>query len=124
MSQPNPKQGQEDVTEALVAELRERSAKGIATYGRPLETFNGRDPGQDAQEEWLDLGKYLKQVRMERDAALAALRKVRGIFQCRHLEVIEGPEQWAGVLTQIILRAEKEVLNQNHLVDAMYPEKP
>jgi hypothetical protein len=39
---------------------------GIAKYGTPLQTFNGRDPLIDAYQEALDLAVYLKQAIMER----------------------------------------------------------
>lgn len=44
----------------------ERRQYGIAKYGRPLETNNGRDALTDAWEESLDLLTYLTQMRLER----------------------------------------------------------
>jgi hypothetical protein len=35
------------------------------TYGKPLHPFNGRDPIEDALEEFVDLGQYLSQWKME-----------------------------------------------------------
>jgi hypothetical protein len=55
------------VTEALIDLLRERSAKGIETYGTPLMTHNGRDAQRDALEEALDLCQYLMQMKMEEE---------------------------------------------------------
>jgi hypothetical protein len=55
-----------NVTDRLIADLRERERKGYETYGGPLETFNGRMPEQDALEEALDLTQYLYQARQER----------------------------------------------------------
>lgn len=63
--QPCPTPGQEYVTEALIAELRQRQAKGIETYGTSLQTFNGRSALRDALDEALDLAQYLKQALME-----------------------------------------------------------
>lgn len=65
--QPMPKPGKESVTEAVMADLRAREQKGIATYGTTLQTHNGRDALQGAYEEALDLAQYLKQAIMERD---------------------------------------------------------
>lgn len=65
--QPLPTPGAQPVTQALIAELEQRTARGIATYGRPLETFNGRDALRDALDEALDLSQHLKQAIMERD---------------------------------------------------------
>lgn len=63
-----PTPGQQDVTEAVIADLQARTALGIERYGTPLQTFNGRDALRDAYEEVLDAAKYLKQALMERDA--------------------------------------------------------
>lgn len=73
MTQPMPTPGQEAVFPALIAEIEARNAKGRETYGRDLETFNGRDALEDAFEECLDQLVYLKQARMERDALRRAL---------------------------------------------------
>jgi hypothetical protein len=81
--QPMPTQStaSESVTDALIADLRLRQAKGIGTYGTSLMTFNGRDPIRDALEEVLDLAQYLKQIQMERDALvkwqIAACREIK-----------------------------------------------
>lgn len=40
---------------------------GIRRYGRPLETFNGRDALVDAYEEALDLTNYLCQRTLEQN---------------------------------------------------------
>jgi hypothetical protein len=44
-----------------------RLAKGIETYGGPLQPHNGRDALWDAYEEALDLACYLRQAIFERD---------------------------------------------------------
>lgn len=67
--QPPPKPGREAVTPRLIERLQERAARGLATYGRPLETGNGRDALADALDECLDMAQYLQQAIMERDAA-------------------------------------------------------
>jgi len=64
-----PLPGRENVTEMLIQRIKERAALGLKKYGRPLETFNGRDALQDALEEALDLAQYLMQAIAERDAA-------------------------------------------------------
>lgn len=83
--QPLPTVGQENVGEAVLADLdstgyplsvREamradltaRIALGIERYGQPLQTFNGRDAWKDAHDESLDLLHYLKQARLEATA--------------------------------------------------------
>lgn len=87
MVQPSPKPGKEKVTPALLAYLVannnpdvvrttvdliiERSKVGEAHYGRPLETFNGRDSLQDAWEEAADCSQYLQQLCMEEPSPLA-----------------------------------------------------
>lgn len=42
--------------------------KGIKTYNTPLMTHNGRDAGQDALDELVDAGRYITQLRMEKEA--------------------------------------------------------
>jgi hypothetical protein len=73
--QLKPKAGKEDVTEALIAHLRKRQAKGRAEYGRSLETFNGRDAGRDLLEELLDGAQYAMQLQLERAALEAELAR-------------------------------------------------
>jgi hypothetical protein len=82
-------------TERLVALLRERQKKGIETYGRSLETFNGRDVHRDLREELVDALQYEEQRRLEHAAllsrlrvALAALRAAEDVHQL----VGAGPE--------------------------------
>lgn len=65
--QPLPTQGREDVQDALIQLIKQRRDLGIARYGRPLQTFNGRDAARDALEEALDLSAYLMQVALEMD---------------------------------------------------------
>jgi hypothetical protein len=45
--------------------LKERDAKGRATYGGTLFPHNGRSAIQDALEEALDLAVYLTQLAIE-----------------------------------------------------------
>ena len=76
--QPLPMPGREDVFKALLtddipAKLRARNERGRITYGRTLETFNGRDAGQDAEEEVLDALVYLRQMRLERGRLIELL---------------------------------------------------
>lgn len=41
--------------------------KGLAKYGIPLHTFNGRDAFEDAMQETVDGVMYLNQLRLERN---------------------------------------------------------
>lgn len=66
-TQPPPKPGVQDVTQAVIADLKDRTRLGVQKYGRPLQTQNGRNALQDAYEEALDLCQYLKQARMEQE---------------------------------------------------------
>ena len=75
--QPMPKAGAIDVTPvargAFLALLKQREQKGIATYGRSLQTENGRDAIQAAMEECVDLWQYLVQIRLEHAARVARI---------------------------------------------------
>lgn len=68
--QPLPTPGGQSVfAEArrrINAALDARESKGIATYGRTLETFNGRDAHQDKAEEFIDGFLYETQAALER----------------------------------------------------------
>ena len=67
-TQPAPqKNTHPHVSDELIKDILERKAKGMETYGTPLQPFNGRDGLQDLFEELLDAVQYLKQVIMERD---------------------------------------------------------
>jgi hypothetical protein len=72
--QPMPTEGRQDVPpivrERFLATLAAQEAKGQAKYGRGLQTHNGRDAGQDAWEELVDLAQYLTQLRLERNDLL------------------------------------------------------
>lgn len=70
---------QVEKAEALAHSLRAEALRfvqvlDLKTYGRPLETFNGRNPAQDAYEEALDLAVYLRQLLEERAVMLDLLR--------------------------------------------------
>lgn len=64
---PTPREGG-DVQALVVADIQERRAAGIAKYGTPLQTHNGRDAIVDAYQEALDLACYLRQFMAERRA--------------------------------------------------------
>jgi hypothetical protein len=70
VTQPMPVPGKENVTPALIVLLEQRQERGIAKYGTPLQTHNGRDALWDALEEAIDLAQYLMQAIMERDSAI------------------------------------------------------
>ena len=64
---------------------RRQFERGIAHYGMPMMEPNGRDAYEDAMEEWVDLGRYVTQLRMERDRlrrentlAWEIIRRLRG----------------------------------------------
>ena len=83
-----PVAGGQSVTDALIELLRQRQAKGVATYGRSLETFNGRDATRDLKEELIDALQYTMQWEMERtqliariDAADARLERWRRVVE-------------------------------------------
>jgi hypothetical protein len=79
--QPAPVEGAEDVLPHLVAMLRRelgptlaegaigdleaRAAVGLRTYGRSLQTRNGRDPLIDLSQELYDASAYAVQVLVE-----------------------------------------------------------
>ena len=50
---------------SIVSALSVRAAAGVAKYGVPLRTFNGRDAREDARQELLDALMYLAQAELE-----------------------------------------------------------
>ncbi len=54
-----------DVQSLAATDLLQRSVRGVATYGRRLYPFNGRDARGDLYEELLDAVVYARQVREE-----------------------------------------------------------
>lgn len=69
-------------------------AWGLKKYGKPLQTWNGRNALEDAAEEHTSLGRYLEQAAMER----ADLE--RQLAQCRELlrRVANGEDIDIGLL--------------------------
>jgi hypothetical protein len=82
MTQPMPTVGKEDVTAEvlrIIPELiKQRQQKGIETYGTSMQTFNGRDPFQDAIEELVDALQYIVQAQMEYRVIKSAYEKTIG----------------------------------------------
>lgn len=70
VDQPPPVGGTGPSILALVrADLEERERVGIARYGRPLQSHNGRDALIDLYQELLDAAAYTRQLIEERAAA-------------------------------------------------------
>lgn len=67
MNTPIPPAERKEVARLVHEDIEKRIAKGIAEYGEPLTTHNGRDALWDAYEEALDLAMYLRQAIQERD---------------------------------------------------------
>jgi hypothetical protein len=72
--QPLPTEGQENVQDRLLGLIKERRALGVQRYGRPLQTFNGRNAIRDLIEELLDGATYAMQVEMEQEALKVGVR--------------------------------------------------
>lgn len=66
--QPLPTHGRQEVWPLVMQDIAARNTAGIAKYGTPLMTHNGRDALVDAYQEALDLVVYLRQAIAERDA--------------------------------------------------------
>lgn len=65
--EPMSKPGIDDVLPELIKDLEARTAVGVKSYGKPLQSHIGRDPLMDAYQESLDQCQYLKQAIMERE---------------------------------------------------------
>lgn len=96
--QRKPAVGRDDVTETLIQMLRARQAKGIATYGRSLETFNGRDAEIDLAEELIDASQYAVQVLLERKRLFRALGIYLGQRDFKPLQEVLMDLGWYGAV--------------------------
>ncbi len=127
--QPMPVEGQQGVTAHVIAEVeaderrtpeqrarivalvREREAKGIATYNTTLKTFNRRKALRDMREEALDFAQYADQELLEREkldeqtrrchAILMAVAKLGVVLDIPEVEKVAGEagkvlETWVG----------------------------
>ena len=72
-----------------------RTGKGIATYGTPLKTHNGRDAKKDMTEELLDFSQYQQQYIMELEESYhwkaPSLKPSGNIYK---VELLDGPDPW------------------------------
>ena len=103
--QPPPTAGRVNVNEIATRELpallAQRQAEGLAHYGRPLETHNGRDPYQDLIEEQIDGLQYTLQAREEHRDALrrieelqADLTEYRELFELQERRMKKAIALW------------------------------
>jgi len=79
MTQPEPNGGGQVVALSLMSKLIQRADIGVATYGQPLRTFDGRVNLYDALDEALDLAVYIEKEILERqqlDYTVKLLKRV------------------------------------------------
>ncbi len=77
-----------DVTNLVKQDLESRAQKGVATYGRRLQPYNGRNALIDAYQEVLDLSVYVKQRLIEEETFVNQLDKE--ILQAEDLGIRQG----------------------------------
>lgn len=89
--QPMPTPGQKavrpEVERLFAAILAAQCSKGIARYGTPLQTHNGRDALMDALAELVDGFQYIVQATMERDVLAIEVERLRGILAEKDAEI-------------------------------------
>lgn len=97
--QPMPvKNGERPVVDIAVEFLRARSSVGIEHYGTHLQTGNGRDFGQDADEEIADHFLYWIGYRIEHARRVQGLLATIGKLGEENKELrerLERVEKWA-----------------------------
>lgn len=74
---PGVADASERAREVLIALLDSRQRVGLERYGRPLETWNGRDAMRDLLEELIDALQYAVQVQMEIDDRDETIERLR-----------------------------------------------
>lgn len=82
--QPLPTPGVVDVAPLVIEDMKARMQVGIERYGRPLQTFNGRDSSRDAYEEILDLAVYHRQMVEEMKVLRAENEELKRRVQSMH----------------------------------------
>lgn len=120
--QPLPQPGKTDVTEALIALLRERQQRGIETYGRTLETWNGRNSPRDALEEQIDSIQYTFQWCDERADLLAELDRLRPIAEAAREWRDANRAEGTGELEDEIALVNRQVAAEQALLAALGDE--
>jgi len=78
--QPTPHGTGPEIAPLVIKDIEARIEKGIATYGEPLRSHNGRSAMRDMYEELLDAAIYCKQVLVEHQAALDTISLRPGKF--------------------------------------------
>ena len=74
----------------------QRTEKGVATYGEPLMTHNGRDAERDMTEELLDFCQYQQQHIMEAKDSITKLTWANREFLKHNNELKDALKQsWA-----------------------------
>lgn len=75
---PKPKNSREFPEITLMAQsfLEQRRKQGIATYGKGLKPFNGRDSLLDAVEEAADMFLYLMQAYIELGVGKKSFKRI------------------------------------------------
>lgn len=80
MTEPMPRPGPANIFAIAREVLEQRAKQGMETYGRPLESFNGRNPARDALEEAADQFVYLIQLCEEREKMLLWMSDAYGVL--------------------------------------------
>lgn len=78
--------------------------KGVEKYGVTLHSFNGRDGHRDVMEEYIDLGRYMTQMQMEREALAGPLREALAFLKSLIL-----PSSRQAQLAEVIERLERVI---------------
>lgn len=90
--QPAPTPGQQSVPDHVrqrfIQHLDARDKKGVETYGRSLQTHNGRNAHEDALDEIIDAYQYVSQALLENQDKDTAIR----VLQNRVELLVEGIE--------------------------------
>jgi hypothetical protein len=106
MTQPAPKPGKDKVADRALLEFvrvhQEQVAKGLQTYGTPLQTFNGRSALGDAMEELCDAWQFVQQAKMEQaEIREKAEKLIKAVFR---YDDSSNPVPWV-----CVIRAAKEL---------------
>jgi hypothetical protein len=95
-----------DVTPLVIEDLLARTRKGVATYGKPLQSFNGRVAERDMYEELLDAVQYAKQNLLEAEGRRVAIDHLLEVANRVIADTKLGPEETCPLCKTIGAHAE------------------
>lgn len=110
-----------EISKNVHALINERIAKGIATYGKPLSAFNGRDGLKDLSEELIDAVFYVEQMRVETEGLRANIKTLRDGF-VEYFSLAADRQSRIAILESKLSAAQSELRKFKTAIDRLVGE--